>query len=320
MANVESYQLRMLKEAQRTLRDRATALTSSGPSNSPEQAAVIHDAGVIDKLSTKFQNEKPITLAEADSARIPEIREKLEDVYLTQRYGEKLATDRNKLSEAIDSLSAVSALAMQKADGMTSAAGNDSGPIRSSGKAVATKASSQIAIAKDATSPDSNESAHAASNPDEKTNPTKMLQAVASMKPVSSPSLRDRMKKKLAQARAAEDAKLATLQSAGGKDIFEGGLSKDGAAAANDPTKGAGASLAAQAVTSALLSSSAEQQRFTLAGAETDAAVQKLMRNPSGTELASNDASVLAANSLSLFERVRVAHAHCLKQRCVQAN
>jgi hypothetical protein len=321
----EKYEQRRLQEAQRTLREKAAAIASSSGNSDSGQSAIIHDAGVIDKVASKFQAEKPITKADADSAQIPEIRDQLKDLVLTQSYGEKLTKDRAKLSDTINSLVAISALAKDKVENLGTAPRDGRGRIASAIDGTGIQSSSKIANFKNESSSDGDLGQREAPTPtgEDSTGSTeisKMLKAVAGMKSVDGPSLRDRLRKKMALARAAEDAKLAALKSGGGKDIFEGGLSKEGAAAANDPTRGAGSSLAAQAVSSALRSSSSEQERFTLAGAETDAAVQKLMRVPSGTELAASDASVLAANTLSLFERVRVAHAHCLKQHCVQAN
>ena len=323
MINVEKIRQQSLIDAQQQIRVHAqAALKKSGASGSisREQSAVIHDAAVVDNVATKYQNEKPITLSDANEAVFPEVRADLQDVYYSQRFEEKLSADRSRLIDTISSLLNLKFQALDRAQGMESATGNNLGLLRNKISASGLKQGSNLAEANSQVETVSaNSDGPTAIQTEDSEGANKMLLAVANMKSISVPTLRDRMKRKLALARTAEEARIAELSSASGKNIFEGGLSA-AATSASDSNKGAGSSLAAQAVSSALLSSSTEQQRFTLAGAETDAAVQKLMRNPSGTELASNDASVQAADSLSLFERVRAAHSHCLKQHCVQAN
>lgn len=269
----------------------------------------------MNRAVSLYDQDKPISKQDVSQAVFPEVREDLGYVLNAQTFSDKLEKKEIQLEDQISGLTKMASTAFQRSQGLDSLKSDNGAAQLVSNRAGSERATSTIATAP----ADSQiENGGAGEKGTEGKSVAELERALAQMKGVKNSPLRDRLRKKLLAARAAEDAKNAALKSANNGDLFEGKLTAAGAG--TDSAQGAGASLAAQAVSSALHSSS-EQERFSLAGPETDAAVQRLMRNPSGTEVAaSNDASVLSANSLSLFERVRAAHTHCLKQHCVQAN
>lgn len=309
LAFLEAAKQKNLAAAQQALRDRAGG--STGASN----ADILHDAAIVNRAVSLYDQDKPISKQDVSQAVFPEVREDLGYVLNAQTFSDKLEKKEIQLEDQISGLTKMASTAFQRSQGLDSLKSDNGAAQLVSNRAGSERATSTIATAP----ADSQiENGGAGEKGTEGKSVAELERALAQMKGVKNSPLRDRLRKKLLAARAAEDAKNAALKSANNGDLFEGKLTAAGAG--TDSAQGAGASLAAQAVSSALHSSS-EQERFSLAGPETDAAVQRLMRNPSGTEVAaSNDASVLSANSLSLFERVRAAHTHCLKQHCVQAN
>jgi len=317
-----AYGLKYIQAAQNSV-TAASQKTQNSPS---DQAAILHDMNIVNRAAFNFQNDKPISKSEADSALIPDVRDSLQKVYRAQSLDQYLAAKQKQLTSDIEALLAVSATALERAQGLATATGNNSGPLQASSP-PASRTPSSIAVAShDAQlgSPDPSAAAKTAGDSSASAAATagadKVAQALASMKPVQGNAVRERLRKKLLATRAAEAAKEAALKAGASSDPFAGKLTIPGAASETDSPTGDTASLAAQAVSSALQSSAAaEQQRFSLAGPETDAAVRKLMRDPA-QEMASADASLQGENSPSLFDRVRSAHKHCLQQKCVQSN
>ena len=336
MIATEEVKRQSLEAAQQALRDRAqAALRASQQAASrqptlasaptPDEAAVIHDAPIVNRAISQYEKDRPISTQDAAKAYIPEVRENLETVAQAQKLNERLEKRDNHLSEQIAGLMNLSTLALQRGQSMDSASKNDNPLLHSGAGSLAERTPSSIAIASSkfdqgthGKTPGENDAHEGAENK----NADKVALLLKQMKGLKDSPLRDRLRKRLAESRtakAAEDGKSAApLGPPESTDPFSGKLSSNVTSSSSaDQAKDNSNSLAAQAVDSALRSSA---DRFDLAGPETDAAVRKILGDGSEEAALNSDMSIQGMNSLSMFERVRVAHNRCLKQHCVQTN